>query len=756
MVAITDKHILRIAVSRPFYTLLDYQCPNELKVQIGCRVRVPLGASRCIGIVVETSDSSKFKKLRKILEVIDKEPLLENSSLQLLYWASRYYHHPIGDVIFNAIPLTLRKGKALPLMKVWQLNPDLSEQADVLLRRAHKQRKIWNFFNTFGKNDWLSEQQIQQGLQQDKITQWKPLLRELKNKQLVIEKEVKATLKTLAIAVSVTSEPDKKTLILTEEQQDVLQQLTIMYQSKKIKPILLHGITGSGKTEIYLRTIEPILKQGKQILILVPEIGLIPQLLQRFQRHFPHYRIAMQHSSLADGERTLVWQAAKEATLDIIIGTRSAVFSPLANLGMIIVDEEHDDSLKQHSRFHYHGRDLAVKRAYDLNIPIILGSATPALVSLQNVERDRYHYLRLNRRPGVRTRPEVLVQDIRGLRLEAGLSSILLEEIRRHLKAENQVMLFLNRRGFAPVLYCPTCGWHATCQACDVNMTYHAGFKKTICHHCGYEERIRASCPDCQSVGVTTLGQGTERIEHVLRSHLPNTTVIRIDRDTTRRKGALERKLATVQQGKPVILVGTQMLTKGHDFPKLTLVGILDIDQALFSIDYRAQEQLAQQIVQVSGRAGRGETKGRVLLQTSQPDHPLLTHLLSKGYLNIAKQLLSERERWHYPPFGFQVLIRATARHETKGFSFLQQLSQALLAEDLSSEKSQLSKVTLLGPVPSPMEKRAGRYRTQLLMSSTSRVALHQLLSKAITKLQGYNKAGNIKWSIDVDPLNML
>jgi primosomal protein N' (replication factor Y) len=701
--------------------------------------------------VVETSDTTRFKKLRKILEVIDKEPLLEQSTLQLLYWASRYYHHPIGDVIFNAIPAALRKGKALPLMKVWRLNTDLSEQADTLLGRAYKQREIWEFFNSFGKKDWLSEQQIEQGLQQNKITCWKPLLRELKSKQLVIEKEVAPSLQTLAIVPSAA-----KTLILTEEQQDVLQQLAIIYQSKKIKPILLHGITGSGKTEIYLRTLVPILKKGKQILILVPEIGLIPQLLQRFQGYFPNYRIAMQHSGLAAGERTLVWQAAKEATIDIIIGTRSTVFSPLANLGMIIVDEEHDDSFKQQAGFRYHGRDLAVKRAYDLNIPIILGSATPALESLQNVERDRYHYLRLNSRPGVRTLPEVLVQDIRGLRLEAGLSPLLLKEIKQHLEAENQVMLFLNRRGFAPVLYCPTCGWQATCQACNINMTYHAGFKKTICHHCGYEERVSSSCPDCQHVGVTTLGQGTERIEHVLRSYFPNIAVIRIDSDTTSRKGALESKLAIVQQGKPVILVGTQMLTKGHDFPKLTLVGVLDIDRALFSIDYRAKEQLAQQIVQVSGRAGRGESKGRVLLQTSQPDHPLLTHLLSKGYLNIAKQLLSERERWNYPPFGFQVLIRVTSTHETKGFSFLQQLSQALLADEVSSEISQQANVTLLGPVPSPMEKRAGRYRTQLLMSSTGRVALHQLLFKAIVKLQAYNKAGNIKWSIDVDPLNML
>ncbi|MCK5918574.1 MAG: primosomal protein N' [Cocleimonas sp.] len=740
------KNILRIAISRPLYSLLDYQCPDELTVQIGCRVQVPLAGGFSVGIVVKKATKSEFKKLRNILKVLDKEPLIEENSLQLLYWASRYYHHPIGDVIFNAIPAPLRKGKTLPLMKVWQLNTKLLEQADSLLGRAHKQRQLWLFFEKSNKNEWLSELQINQGLEQSSVINWKNLLRELIKKQLILVKEIPATF----TALPRTSTPDKE-ITLTDEQQDVLKQLTLIYQAKKIKPILLHGITGSGKTEIYLRTIAPVLKSGKQALILVPEIGLTPQLFKRFQQYFPQYCVAMLHSALSDSERTLIWQAVKDFTIDIVIGTRSAVFSPMKKLGIIIVDEEHDGSLKQQTGFRYHGRDLAVKRAYDLNIPIILGSATPALESLQNVERDRYHYLRLNSRPGSRTRPVVLVQDIRGLVLEAGISSLLLKEIQQHLEADNQVMLFLNRRGFAPVLYCPSCGWHAICQSCDTNMTYHAGISKIICHHCAREKKVSLSCPDCHHKGITTVGQGTERIEHVLQTHFPEFPVVRIDRDTTRRKGALDSKLAIVQQGKPVILVGTQMLTKGHDFPKLTLVGILDIDQALFSMDYRAQEQLAQQIVQVSGRAGRGESKGRVLLQTSQPEHPLLTNLLNKGYLNIAKQLLSERKRWNYPPFGFQVLIRVTATDKIKGFVFLQKLSQDLSLSDL-----QQPDVTLLGPVPSPMAKKADRYRFQLLMSSANRAALHYLLTDAVVRLQAYKKSGNIRWSVDVDPLNML
>ena len=744
------KNILRVAVNRPFYSLLDYQCPDGVEVQIGCRVRVPLGHSVSLGIVVEITDKSEVKKLRSIQKVLDKTPILEENSLKLLHWASRYYHHPIGSVIFNAIPVLLRKGKPLPSMTVWKVNGELLDQADTLLKRAYKQRLVWEFMLKFASNDWLSEQYIQQGLASEGVMNWRSFLNQLKKKQLLINQKVDIESSTLP-SVAAIGLPKKKAIILTQEQQEVLAQLAIIYQAKKVKPTLLHGITGSGKTEIYLRTVEPILNAGQQVLILVPEIGLTSQILRRFQRYFPQYSIALLHSSLSDGERSFVWQGVQNNKIKILIGTRSAVFAPLGNLGIIVVDEEHDDSFKQQHQFRYHGRDLAVKRAYDLNIPIILGSATPALESLQNVERERYHYLRLNSRPSARIRPDILVQDIRNMRLEAGISAFLLEEIEKHLNADNQVMLFLNRRGFSPVLYCPTCGWHAICQACDTHMTYHAGIKKIICHHCEYEEYAGTNCPDCNDSGITTLGQGTERIEHVLQTHFPAVPVVRIDRDTTNRKGALDSKLAIVYQGKPVILVGTQMLTKGHDFPKLTLVGILDIDRSLFSIDYRAQEQLAQQIVQVSGRAGRGESKGRVILQTSQPEHPLLLNLLSKGYLNVAKQLLSERQRWDYPPFGFQVLIRVTATDKTNGLAFLQQLS-----DDLSLSDCQNAGVTLWGPAPSPMEKRANRYRSQLLMSASNRVVLHQFLSQAIGKLQVYKKSGNIRWSVDVDPLNML
>jgi primosomal protein N' (replication factor Y) len=333
--------------------------------------------------------------------------------------------------------------------------------------------------------------------------------------------------------------------------------------------------------------------------------------------------------------------------------------------------------------------------------------------------------------------------------LEAGISSLMMAEIHQHIQAKHQVMLFLNRRGFAPILMCPTCGWHAECQHCDIGMTYHAAAHKVICHHCGMEQSVKSTCPACNSNKLTTQGQGTERIEQVLNTHFPDTSIIRIDRDSTSKKGSLEEKLDKINQGEPVIMIGTQMLTKGHDFSKLTLVGILDVDQALFSMDYRAQERLAQQILQVAGRAGRSEAKGRVVLQTSQPEHPLLLNLLSQGYYKTAQDILNERRLWHYPPFGTQALIRVTANSADAGINFLKKL-ESNLRGFLEGD------IELLGPMPSPLAKRANRYRFQLLLTSEKRGALHLTLDKALSLLIPSRKTGGVRWVIDVDPVDFL
>ncbi|MEE9309829.1 MAG: primosomal protein N' [Cocleimonas sp.] len=737
-----QNNVVRVAIQRPIYKLLDYQCELTPLPKAGCRLRVPLGNSVVTALVVETNVESEFKNLKNVIEVLDDAPLIDKVMMGLLTWASRYYFYPLGEVLFHALPVALRKGKQVPKLRLWRTNKVGQVLAPEELKRAPKQKTMLELL----QKGELGEQSLDDSFGKT----WRNILKQLDKKELIEYREVDAD---FALPKNQDVIPEKTQLTLTEEQQQSVTKIAENFDEDKPKPTLLHGITGSGKTEVYLRAIQPVLSAGKQVLILVPEIGLTPQLLYRFKEHFPQHSVATLHSGLADGERLRVWLGAKSGAINIIIGTRSAIFTPMKNLGAILIDEEHDASLKQQEGFLYQGRDMAIKRAHDLNIPVLLGSATPSLESLHNVNQKRYHYLRLGSRPGTSKRPEMVVQDIKSLPLEAGISSLLMSEIRIHLQNNNQVMIFLNRRGFAPVLMCPSCGWHAVCDHCEMGMTYHASARKVICHHCSREEFVKHTCPECNSDKLTTQGQGTERIEQVLNLHFPETPVIRIDRDSTSKKGSLEKKLQQVNQGDPVILIGTQMLTKGHDFPKLTLVGILDVDQALFSTDYRAQERLAQQVLQVAGRAGRGEQKGRVVLQTSQPEHPLLISLLSQGYSKVSQDILNERKLWHYPPFGSQALIRVSADKENAGINFLNKLVVQLRTEsiDLIDEG-----VDLLGPIPSPLAKRANRYRFQLLVSSNQRGLLHAMIDKTLLHLVQARRTGGVRWVIDIDPMDFL
>jgi len=746
------NNIVRVVIQRPLYKLLDYCFASQSNVngkqgllpQTGCRVRVPLGNSVITAIVVEMPIESEFEKLKSIIEVLDDKPLFDSSMMALLNWASRYYCYPIGEVFFHALPSTLRKGKPLPKTLLWKASKQGQASAEGELKRAPKQL-------AFLQRLKLGESTESQ-LRDDFSTNWRNTLRELKNKGLVESREVDAT---VAVQTVLTSIPEKGNITLSDEQKSVIQSIVDSFQQKSTKPILLHGITGSGKTEVYLRSITPILEAGKQVLVLVPEIGLTPQLLFRFKEHFPKLTINALHSGLADSERVSIWQGARSGEVNIIIGTRSAVFTPMNKLGAILIDEEHDASFKQQEGFLYQGRDMAVKRANHQGIPILLGSATPSIESLENVKQGRYQYLRLTSRPGKSKPPEMALLDTRTLSLEAGISQLLMSEVRQHIEKKNQVMLFLNRRGFAPVIMCPSCGWHAVCEHCDSGMTYHAFASKVICHHCGLEEKISPKCPDCGSPKLTTQGQGTERIEQVLKTHFPKTNVIRIDRDSTSSKGSLDKKLKQVHAGDPVILIGTQMLTKGHDFPNLTLVGILDVDQALFSLDYRAQERLAQQVVQVAGRAGRGNKKGRVVLQTSQPEHPLLLSLLSKGYKQTAEQILNERGVWDYPPVGALAIIKANAESSDAAVKFLLKLNIQLSAY-IEANNDLFESVNTMGPMPSPIQKRAKRYRFQYLITAKNRLQLHRLLNQAQAELSSFRRSGGVRWAIDVDPSDFL
>ena len=666
-----------VAVPRPLRTLLSYTLAEGMQPTAGMRVLVPFGNQHTVGLVIRVEavvpiDTDGAFTLKPVETLLDTVPLPDAHLLELLQWAARYYHHPVGEVIFSALPVALRKPK-------------------LLSSRLQK---------CLGMHETLCS----------------PL-------------------------------PDTHALQLTDEQQQCLLSIEQWNAEAPRRPILLHGITGSGKTEIYLRLIAPLFAAGKQVMVIVPEIGLTPQLLLRFARFFGDTPMACLHSALSDGERIKAWLQARSGEARIIIGTRSAIFTPAPNLALIVIDEEHDASLKQQEGFRYHARDLAIKRAQMLDIPIVMGTATPSLESLYNADSRRFHYVRLNQRPGSTRKPDLQVQDTRPFELQAGLTPHSLQAIRQTLARGEQVMVFLNRRGFAPALYCPSCGWQANCEHCSVKMTWHARRNKLVCHHCGAEQITPLRCPQCQNPQLTTQGQGTGRLELALQTHFPAAVVVRIDRDSTSRKGELEAKLATVRSNDPLILVGTQMLAKGHDFPNLTLVIILDIDQSLLSTDYRALERLGQLLVQVAGRAGRADKAGRVILQTSQPDHPLLHQLVGHGYTPFARQLLEDRKRWHFPPFGYQALIRASSTVSMeKALQFLEHISQLLISGSTDIQR--------LGPIPALLEKRANRYRAQLLLGSQQRAALHAALHQVLQASAKLPGRASIRWSIDVDPID--
>lgn len=533
-------------------------------------------------------------------------------------------------------------------------------------------------------------------------------------------------------------------LLLNAEQKQAVDSISA--KSDQFGVYLLYGVTGSGKTEVYWRLIEKMLQARKQVLILVPEIGLTPQLSQRLQEKLC-VPIVVIHSTLTEKERLTAWIEAKNGA-PVVIGTRSAVFTPLLTPGLIIVDEEHDLSLKQQEGFRYSARDIAIMRAQKENIPVLLGSATPSLESLANVQKQRYVQLNLSSRAGYSVMPRFHVVDIRAKSLKQGLSSVLLDAIERHISLGQQVLLFINRRGYAPVLLCHTCGWIAACARCDARLTLHQRSASLTCHHCGFTKCIDEQCPDCEGKELLKVGLGTERVESILAKHFPNVMINRIDRDTTRRKGAMVQALASVKAGQSQILIGTQMIAKGHHFPEVTLVGVLDVDGGFFSADFRATERMAQLLIQVAGRAGREQQPGEVYLQTHQPEHPLLHKLLREGYESFAQALLSERKLAQLPPFAYLALFRAEAANEQEPRHFLQQLA-------VQAKKLMNTKVSVLGPIPAPMQKKAGHYRAQLLLRTCERASLNEGLKRLLAYLAEEKIARRVRWSLDVDPLEM-
>lgn len=725
--------IAKVAVPVPLSGLFDYVIPMGMAtLQAGQRVRIPFGRRTLIGVVCECVEGSDYPtdKLKAVEAVLDESPLIPPDLIQLADKAARYYHHPIGEVYATLLPNALCQGKQLndAEQPQWQLTQTGHTTDADSLKRAPKQQVLLQHFKQ--QQSSLDAEHLNQHFEQ-----WRPALKALLDKGLLNTQSL-PSLPPLEIGTG---------LEVNDEQAAAIAAVR---SSSGFHTFLLQGITGSGKTEVYLQLIADQLRQGKQALVLVPEIGLTPQLVERFTQRFNTVIVSL-HSNMTDLERLRAWRLAAEGIAQIVIGTRSALFTALPQLGIIVVDEEHDSSFKQQDGFRYHARDLALMRAQMRDIPILMGSATPSLESLYNIKQGRFTQIKLTQRAGGALPPRIAVVDARqerGLNYEHALCAQLRGAIKQHLEQGNQVLLFLNRRGYAPMLSCPGCGWHAQCQRCDASMTLHQRPDRLCCHHCAAERRVESKCPNCGYGELDSVGLGTEKLEQELQSHFPAYQTIRIDRDSTRRKGALAEQLGKIQRGEAQILLGTQMLAKGHHFPKVTLVGILDCDRGLFSADFRGTEQMAQLILQVAGRAGREQQAGHVLIQSSQPDHPLLHNLITQGYESFSRACLEERQMAWLPPYCHQALLRAESVQKAQAMAFLQQISELLSPEQ---------DVMLLGPIPAPMERRAGRFRAQLLVQSQNRAALHKLLFQLRHYCENSKHSRAVRWSLDVDPTDM-
>lgn len=730
--------LLKVALLSPLRRFFDYLPPvdvNAISCRPGQRIQIPFGSRQLIGVIASVHHNSPFPahKLRHALRILDDNIPLPPRLFALCQWAADYYHHPLGDVLCNALPTKLRQSVEIKETTQWQWRcTDLGRTEEKLVAtRAPKQKQALELLRQHPSG--LSEVLLKQmGFSQS-------VLLGLEKKQL-IHKQTRVT--TLTDNTNLLKQTE---LTLTNEQAQCLRHIVA---SPPDTVFLLHGITGSGKTEVYLQAIHPILKQGKQALVLVPEIGLTPQTVARFEQRF-RVRIALIHSGLNDSERLASWTAARQGEASIIIGTRSAIFAPLLNPGIIIVDEEHDLSYKQQEGLRYSARDLAVLRGKLEQIPVILGSATPSLESLHNAQLGRYQILRLCQRSNNTSLPSIQLLDIRRQTLQFGLAPQLVEQIKNHLELKNQVLVFINRRGFAPVLLCQQCGWTADCPRCHARYILHKAPAHLHCHHCNGTTNIPEHCKACQSAALTPLGAGTERIEEGLALLFPDTPLIRIDRDSTQRKHSFKEKLAEVHNGSPLLLLGTQMLAKGHHFPHVTLVAIINADSGFLSADFRGPERMAQLITQVAGRAGRAEKPGHVVLQSHQPHHPALQKLLQQGYAALCDDLLKERQEAQLPPYTFAALFRAEAHQRDLCFTFLEEASALFDQNDLAKHH-----VELLGPIPAPMEKRAGRYRAQLLLQSTQRKALHQALKDKLPLIEEIKITRKVRWSLDIDPVD--
>ena len=716
---------IQVVVPRPMLQAFDYTIDDQAPQTgwVGCRVRVPFGASTTVGVVISEPEATDSDSPLKPIEArLDSASIFGSELWSSLGWLARYVHAPLGEVLATALPTALRNGADVPVLETtfWRLT-----EAGATARSGVRGAKQSQVLSVLAEGERPNEAPELKGLH--------PALRSLQARGWVAS-EVRPQ------HAPESPEAAASGFELNEEQRAAATQIQ---QTQGFKAYLLDGVTGSGKTEVYLEAIRSCIQSGKQALVLVPEIGLTPQTVRRFEKHLG-IPVHAFHSGMTDTARLHTWQAARTGVAPVVLGTRSAVFMPLAHPGLIVVDEAHDASYKQMDGMRYNAHDFALVRARALGVPIVMGTATPSMEDLHAAGQGRFEYLRLSKRAGVARAPSVRIMDVRKLPLEAGLSSAMITRMRAALDAGGQVLVFRNRRGFAPVLMCRDCGWTAQCSRCDSAMTVHGSGKRLQCHHCGAHRPSPSACPNCNNLALEPQGQGTERIETFLADHFDDVPVIRIDRGSTQRKDALARHFETLGD-QPGILVGTQMLAKGHDLAKLALVVVLGIDEALFSTDFRASERVAQLLIQVAGRAGRADMPGEVILQTHHPDHPLLNTLIEGGYHAFADAELALREAAGFPPFAHMALLRAEAKHAHPPRDFLD-VARDLLAQD---------GLDVSGPVPAPMQRRAGFLRMQLLVTAKDRKALQAALARVVPQLYAAPEARKVRWSLDVDPIDL-
>ncbi len=727
---LAQQNTIQVALPIPFADSLTYRVPETIAIAsicVGARVVVPFRNKKMIAIVIALHGGEFTKNLKTIGEVLDSSEFITPKLHKFMQQVHRYYLTPLGEVIFTGVPKWFKNVDNPPLPQEiwWQVKERLTQEEINTRFKSTKQQNIFKYLQDNGPLQSRQMSHIEKGASSHCNALYK--------KQVLLKSDL------CFIDAHPPKDPD---FILTNDQDVALKAISSV---DGFESFLLDGITGSGKTEIYIRLIKELVNNKQQALVLVPEIGLTPQLFHEFAKRI-HGRVAVFHSGLTAIARARAWEKAKLGEIDVIVATRSGIFTPFKNLAMIVVDEEHDLSFKQQDGFRYSARDLAVMRGKMENIPVILGSATPSLETFNNAKLGKYKWLRLRERTNKQALPSIQVLDVRAHKMQKGLSKVVLQQIDAEIQKGNQALVFLNRRGWSPKLTCNDCGWVAECDECDTYVTYHKHINRLRCHHCERVYGIPEFCPECGSQKVETMGVGTEKIHVGIENSLKDTKVIRVDRDTVKTPNQWQRTVDEIKSGIPCVMVGTQMLSKGHDFPNLTLVVIVNVDNSFFSLDFRATEHLSQLMIQVSGRAGRKDKIGKVIIQSQCPEHEFFKLLLGKSYEDYALHELQQRAEVGFPPASYMAIIRARSRDEKTVEAFF---------EYILTHTNKNETVSIMGPIPAPMYKKMGQYQMQLIFNGNDRKSLHQSLSQIVSFLRNNKICNNIIWSLDLDPINL-